>query len=124
LVRRAEYGPHMSVVVNMGEDDFEYQGTLLPQYGVRIESPTFLAFCAKKFNGLDYGERALFTIESLDGQPISHSSHLRLSHAFGPDQIRLPLWGRIAREQGCTVTTEETGTVTVSVPSEGELFLQ
>jgi hypothetical protein len=113
----------MSVVVNLGEADFDYHGTVLPQYGLLIESPTFLAFCAKRFNGVDYPEPSLFTIQSLDNLPIPDSHHLRLSHAFGPHQLPLPTTRAVTRTDGCTLVRSGAGAAILAVPSEGEVFL-
>jgi hypothetical protein len=68
---------------------FEFDGCALPAYGFVIESPDYVAFCAKRYNGLDYATPALFTARSLDGKPIAESSQVRIYHGFGDARIRL-----------------------------------
>ena len=48
-----------------------------------------MAFCATRYNGLDYAEPVLFTVRSLDGKPIAESSKVRIYHGFGDGRIRL-----------------------------------
>ena len=48
-----------------------------------------MAFCATRYNGLDYAEPALFTARSLDGKPIAESPKVRIYHGFGDGRIRL-----------------------------------
>jgi len=61
----------------------------LPPFGFLIESPTFIAFHALNWNGRPYDSPVLFTIRSLDNQPLSLSHQVRVFHAFGDDHIRL-----------------------------------
>ncbi|MBP8953322.1 MAG: hypothetical protein KBI47_13075, partial [Armatimonadetes bacterium] len=67
----------------------EVDGVRLPPYGFVVESPTFVAFCATKYNGIEYGSPVLFTARSLDGKPIAQSSQVRIYHGFGDSRIRL-----------------------------------
>jgi hypothetical protein len=62
---------------------------LLPANGFVVESPTFIAFCATRYNGVDYPTPALFTARSLDGKPIAESSRVRIYHGFGDRRIRI-----------------------------------
>jgi hypothetical protein len=62
---------------------------VVPAYGFIVESPGYVAFCATRYNGLDYTEPALFTVRSLDGKPIAESSQVRIYHGFGNGRIRL-----------------------------------
>ena len=52
--------------------------------------PGYVAFCATRYNGLDYAQPVLFTVRSLDGKPIAESSKVRIYHGFGEGRIRLP----------------------------------
>jgi hypothetical protein len=61
----------------------------LPANGFLVESSTFIAFLATRYNGVDYPEPALFTARSLDGKPIAQSSRVRIYHGFGDKRIRL-----------------------------------
>jgi hypothetical protein len=68
--------------------------------GVVIESPTFVAFLAESWNGKTYKDPTLFTIRSLDGQPIRSSKKARIYHGFGQDNLLLgPSELQIAREK-------------------------
>lgn len=61
----------------------------IPPYGFVIEGPTLIAFCATRYNGVDYARPALFVARSLDGQPIRSSAKVRIFHGFGDPHIRL-----------------------------------
>jgi len=87
-VERSAFGD-VEIVVNYGPEPFEQAGMRLPAYGFLITSPTFVAFHAERYNGIDYKPSALFTVRSLDGEPIQHSSRVRIFHGFGPEQLRL-----------------------------------
>ena len=50
---------------------------------------SYIAFCATRYNGVDYRTPALFTARSLDGRPIAESSKVRIYHGFGDRRIRL-----------------------------------
>lgn len=62
---------------------------VLPPYAFVVESPTFVAFCATRYNGLNYASSALFTIRSLDGQTLRESDRVRIYHGFGDTRVRL-----------------------------------
>ena len=77
----------------------------VPAYGFIAESPTFLAFCATRYNGIDYPTPALFTVRSLDGLPIARSTKLRIYHGFGDSRIRLTgKTFQVAKEASVTPT--------------------
>lgn len=61
----------------------------VPAYGFIIESPAFVAFCATRYNGIDYPEPALFTARSLDGRALAESARVRVYHGFGRPHVRL-----------------------------------
>ncbi len=61
----------------------------VPAYGFIVDSPTFVAFCATRYNGIDYETPTLFTARSLDGKDIAASSQVRIYHGFGDERIRL-----------------------------------
>jgi hypothetical protein len=106
-VERTVFGEGPSAVVvtvNSGNKTHNCISTtgptvVLPPYGFLVESPTFVAFVASSWGGLSYDAPPLFTLESLDHQPISTSKKVRAYHGFGSDQIRI---GTITR----TVRTE------------------
>ncbi len=75
----------------------------LPAFGFLVESPTFVAFLATRYGGLEYATPTLFTVRSLDGKPIADSGRVRIYHGFGDPRVRVA--GRehtVARE--ATVT--------------------
>lgn len=61
----------------------------VPAYGFVIESPSFIAFCATRYNGVDYATPTLFTARSLDGKALAESSKVRVFHGFGDKRLRL-----------------------------------
>ena len=61
----------------------------LPANGFVIDSPNYIAFCATRYNGVEYESPALFTAQSLDGRPIRESRKVRIYHGFGASHIRL-----------------------------------
>jgi hypothetical protein len=73
----------------------------LPPYGFLVEAPTFVAFHALNWADLRYDRPVLFTLRSLDNQPLSVSHQIRVFHAFGDEHVRL---GHSTR----TIQREET----------------
>jgi len=61
----------------------------LPANGFVVESPRFVAFCATRYNGVQYSSPTLFTAESRDGRLLTRSTQVRIYHGFGDPQIRL-----------------------------------
>jgi len=91
-VRRATYGSgteETSVTVNFGETDAEAETlhggrVVLPRWGFVVEAPGFVAFCAKRWDGRDYPEGALFTVRAADpGTAFAASRRVRVFHGFG-----------------------------------------
>lgn len=61
----------VEVAANMGHGAVEHGGAALPpRSGFIVRAPSFLAFHAAAFNGVAYSPTALFTVRSLDGQPL------------------------------------------------------
>ena len=91
-VRRAVYGDGKDatrVIVNFGQTPAEVTSetggrTVLPPWGFLVESPRFVAFHARFWNGQDYGDGALFTLRPTDDKPLKDSGSIRVFHAFGP----------------------------------------
>jgi Family of unknown function (DUF5696) len=82
------------VVVNDGSGIFEWESATggkvkLPPQGFVIDSPTFVAFRALKWNGLTYRAAPLFTLRSLDGSPLASSKQIRIFHAFGDPRVKI-----------------------------------
>jgi hypothetical protein len=80
------------VIVNGSESDYaadsEYPGkAVLPPNGFLIESKTFVAFCAKSWNGLTYETPTCFTVRDLQGGSLRTSTNFRIFHAFGDTRI-------------------------------------
>jgi len=94
-VRRAVYGDGdgaTKVTVNFGQSPAQIVSetggrTVLPAWGFIVESPDFVAFHARFWNGQDYGDGALFTLRPTDGKPLSDSAGIRVFHAFGPGTL-------------------------------------
>lgn len=75
------------MTVNCGPGDLGEGFVRLPAFGLRIESPTFVAFHATRFGGRDYPGGALFTLQSLDGRPLAESGRIRIFHGFGDRRV-------------------------------------
>ena len=107
-VRRAVYGENgdaVTVVANFGLSDATVETELggevvLPPWGVVVDSARFAAFYARRWGGQEYPDGALFTLQSLDGQPLTSSRELRVFHGFGPATLAWQgqIW-TVAREQ-------------------------
>ena len=87
-------GDVVDVIVNCSAGEFRCNRklggeTVLPPYGFAIESATFAAFCAVKWNGQRYAEPVLFTMRTEDGTPLASSKRVRVFHAFGDDRVRI-----------------------------------
>jgi len=84
----------VTVTVNTGAQDYACVSknggeVVLPAYGFLIESPYFVAFHARSWNGIKYDAPVMFTVRSVDGKPIERSKNIRIYHAFGDARIRL-----------------------------------
>lgn len=99
-VERTRFGTGIEVTVNYGAADYTAANAVLPQYGFLIESPTFTAFCARRYRGVTYSEPTLIVMRSLDGAALGSSRHIRFYHGFGGR--RVDVYGRIVE-----VETEE-----------------
>jgi hypothetical protein len=86
-VEATRFGNDVNITVNYGEQDFEAERAVLPQYGFVIESPTLVAFYARSYRGMKYAQPPLFVLRSLDGQPLSSSRRVRIYHAFGDHRL-------------------------------------
>ncbi len=96
-VQRSVFGSgeqSVEVIVNASRKDYRHQSraggrVVLPPYGFLIESPTFVAFHARSWNGLVYGDPPLFTLRSVDGKPLTNSGKIRVFHGFGDTGLKL-----------------------------------
>ena len=99
-VDRVAFADGTTIVVNRTEGDYEHQGTLLPSRGFLASGPSFVAFYAKRHDGVEYPEGAMFAVRSQDGKPISESREVRVYHGFGDANVKVG--GRVftvAREE-------------------------
>src|SRR5262249_39658774 len=96
-VQRTIFGEgsnEVRVVINTSQNPYSYvstggSGILLPPYGFAVTSPTFIAFYAAIWAGVKFDPPALFTLRSLDNEPLERSKKIRVYHGFGSDQIWL-----------------------------------
>lgn len=84
--------PVMVVVVNRGAAPWRHRSLLggdveLPPLGFVVEGPEFVAFHASCWSGLRYQDAPLFTLRSLDGQPLERSREVRVFHGFGDPRL-------------------------------------
>jgi hypothetical protein len=87
LLQRTRFG-EMSITVTF-DKPARIGDNRIPPYGFLVKSPRYIAFCALRYNGVDYRSPALFTVRSLDGRPIAESLKVRIYHGFGEPKIRL-----------------------------------
>lgn len=87
LLQRTRFGD-VTITVSY-EKPARIGDNAVPAYGFIIDSPTYVAFCATRYNGLDYTTPTLFTARSLDGKPLAESSRVRVYHGFGDPRLRL-----------------------------------
>jgi hypothetical protein len=62
---------------------------VLGPYGFLVEGPTFVAFSAAQFGGIEYATAPLFTVRGVDGKPIASGGRVRIYHGFGDPRVRL-----------------------------------
>ena len=84
----------VEVIVNASSGDFRHNsqmgGTVvLPPFGFLVESPTFVAFHVRNWNGVSYQAAPLFTLRSMDGQPLARAARVRVYHGFGDSRVKL-----------------------------------
>lgn len=95
-VQRTRFGEGSSgttVTVNFSPNPFRCQTRLggevvLPPYGFVVEGPQFAAFCATRWNGLEYATSTLFTLRSQDGKALRNSKQVRVFHGFGDTRLK------------------------------------
>ncbi|MCP4263394.1 MAG: hypothetical protein GY774_38690 [Planctomycetes bacterium] len=107
-LRQAIYGQGKNatrIIVNFGKEEARVTSELgadvvLPPWGFVIEGPRFTAFHALRWNKEQYPDGALFTLQTKDDKDLKNSNHIRVFHAFGPENLR---WNnniyKIKREQ-------------------------
>lgn len=87
LLQRTRFG---DLTVTVAYDKPAKVGdNVLPAYGFIVDSPTYVAFCATRYNGVDYATPTLFTALSLDGKPLAQSRKVRIYHGFGDKRLKL-----------------------------------
>ncbi|MEW6235344.1 MAG: DUF5696 domain-containing protein [Candidatus Omnitrophota bacterium] len=94
-LRQAVYGKGRKsarVAVNFGAKEVEIQSqwggeVLLPPWGFIIESPGYAAFYANRWNGMNYPDGSLFTIQAQAGKNLQSTGSVRIFHAFGDPKI-------------------------------------
>jgi len=85
-------GGSIRAVANYGTADYtlrtqRWGDVVLPPDGLFVDAPGFVAFVAKRFNGLDYAQAPLFTLQSLDGRSLERSRRVRVFHGFGDSAL-------------------------------------
>jgi hypothetical protein len=98
LVRQTTFENGVMCIVNGSEHEYDIESDLwgkvqLPPYGFLVDAGDFVAFHAATWQGKTYRTPPLFTMESLDGQPVTQSHRLSVYHGFG--DVILPLWNRL-----------------------------
>jgi hypothetical protein len=86
-VQRSEFGA-ITVTANKGGADYPCQtrwigSVTLPPYGLVIEADTFAAYCVSQWQNRKYPQPVLFTVRSMDNQPLSKSGKIKVFSGFG-----------------------------------------
>jgi len=95
----------IAVTINLGTTNYTCNSlaggvVVLPPYGFLVESLDFVAFHALSWRGLQYPSPVLFTLRSLETQPLARSGKVRVYHGFGNPRIVMPKGEvTIAREE-------------------------
>jgi len=97
-LRRAVYGEGdkaTTVTVNFGAKDAAVESrqggsVVLPAYGFVVDGPKVVAFYAKRWNGREYPDGALYAIQPAGGGTFADTDRVRIFHGFGDGRIR---WG-------------------------------
>jgi hypothetical protein len=114
----------VEIAVNMAGSAIEHAGAELPpQAGFIVRAPTFLAFHASAYRSVTYRPTALFTVRSLDGEPLERSAKLRVFHGFGPSKLVLTTTRKSARA-GTKPLAVEGGRLLVHVKRETTIELE
>ncbi len=87
-VEESRFGD-VTVTANFGAQEWLAGDTLLPQFGFRIDSPSFVAFHATRRGALEYPGGALFTLRALDGADLARATKVRVFHGFGDAHVEL-----------------------------------
>lgn len=92
LVRKTTFSNGATALVNASPKDFTFHTAngaevVLPPYGFLVDAGSFIAFYARKWNGLTYAAPALFTLTSLEDKPLDESEHVRIFHGFGDPRL-------------------------------------
>ncbi len=88
-VERTRFGEDIEITVNYGQPDYTVSGAILPQYGFLVKSPTLVAYCARRYEDLEYAEPTLFVLQSLDGAPLASSGKIRVYRGFGGRRVKV-----------------------------------
>ena len=96
-LRKSVYGDGEDatvVVVNTGHTDAGFDSrsggrVVLPPWGFVVESPRFLTFYSRKWNGRDYPDGALFTVRAEGQGTLAKADRVRIFHGFGDPRIDL-----------------------------------
>ena len=87
-VEQTTFG-NVTITVNFGAQPYTCaDGSVLPQYGFTVVSPSLEAFYAVRYNGVDYPDGAMFVLSTDDGSAIRSASKVTVYHAFGDGNIR------------------------------------
>ena len=88
LVRKTTFSNGAVVWVNGSTEDVVVASgargdVVLPPYGFLVDTGGFVAFHARSWSGHIYDAPVLFTLTSLDGNPLSTAEQVRVFHGFG-----------------------------------------
>ena len=89
---RSQFADGTEVYANLGAAEATLRTTRwgevrLPAHGLLAHTPDFLGLCVLAFGGRQYQEPTLFTVTSVDGQPLEKAARVRIFHGFGPAQL-------------------------------------
>ncbi len=86
-VERTRFAGAVEITVNYGPADYQIGSVVLPRYGFLIQSPSLVAFHARRYRGIEYRDPPLFVLRSLDGKPLAASARVRIYRGFGDRRV-------------------------------------
>ena len=89
--RRAEstrFGKDVEITVNYDTADLVLKDAVLPQYGFLIESPTLVAFHARRYRTIQLTQSTMLVVQSLDKKNLESSRDIQMYCAFGDRPVK------------------------------------
>jgi hypothetical protein len=87
IVEWTRFGDEVEITVNYGASDCAAGDAVLPQSGFLVNSPSLVAFRARKYSRVNHEDPTLFVLRSLDRQPLVASRQVTVHQGFGDRRL-------------------------------------